>query len=73
MPPIQKVKKLLKNQEISPPEVFFIQDTGEAVEQALNYALETGLPILGAGSFYLAGEIKKQISSRWKAGVCPYC
>jgi len=42
------------------PEILFLPDTGEAIDKAVSLALETGLPILGTGSFYLAGEIRKR-------------
>ena len=42
-------------------ELFFIPDTKEAVDKALSIAMATGLPILGAGSFYLASEIRSFI------------
>ena len=45
------------------PAVLFIPDTTEAVNEAVRIALETGLPVLGTGSFYLAGEIRKTIES----------
>jgi dihydrofolate synthase/folylpolyglutamate synthase len=41
-----------------PPELLFLPKTEEALEKAVNMALENGLPILAAGSFYLAGEIR---------------
>ncbi|MCL2008440.1 MAG: Mur ligase family protein [Treponema sp.] len=53
----QEGRKLSK-----PPTIYCIPDTDEAVENAVNLALEHGLPILGAGSFYLAGEIRGKIA-----------
>jgi len=41
------------------PEVFFFPETREAIHHAVQMAIEHKLPILGTGSFYLAGEIKK--------------
>ncbi|MDR0315657.1 MAG: bifunctional folylpolyglutamate synthase/dihydrofolate synthase [Treponema sp.] len=38
--------------------IVFIKDTGEAIRQALDMARGQNLPLLGAGSFYLAAEIK---------------
>jgi dihydrofolate synthase/folylpolyglutamate synthase len=36
-----------------------IAETGAAVEAAVNLSKETGLPLLGTGSFYLAAELRK--------------
>ena len=36
---------------------------GEAVDKAVNMALEHGLPVFGTGSFYLAAEIRKRFLS----------
>jgi dihydrofolate synthase/folylpolyglutamate synthase len=44
-----------------PPELLFLPQTGEAIEKAVSTALKSGLPVLGTGSFYLAGEIRKAI------------
>ena len=44
------------------PEITFIPNTEEAIEVAIKTALENSLPILGTGSFYLAGEIRKKYS-----------
>jgi len=46
------------------PEILFVPDTNEAIDKAIRLALEKELPILGAGSFYLAGEIRKTIIYR---------
>jgi dihydrofolate synthase/folylpolyglutamate synthase len=40
------------------PEILFIPDTAEAIKTARDFALKRELPILGAGSFYLAAEIR---------------
>jgi dihydrofolate synthase/folylpolyglutamate synthase len=40
------------------PDVFLIPDTNEAIEKAVEAGRENGLPVLGTGSFYLAGEIR---------------
>ena len=40
------------------PDILFIPDTAEAVNEAVRIALEKELPILGTGSFYLAAEIR---------------
>jgi len=45
-----------------PQEILFVPKTGEALEKAVNLALGQGLPILGTGSFYLAGEIKQYLN-----------
>ena len=47
-----------------PPEVLFLPDTEEAIDKAVSLAMETGLPILGTGSFYLAGEIRKNYHTK---------
>jgi len=43
------------------PEIIFSPDTEEAVDLAIRLATKHGLPVLGTGSFYLAGEIR----ARW--------
>jgi len=48
----------------SPPEVIFIPDTAKALDMAVNLANESGFPILGTGSFYLAGELRNKLKSR---------
>ena len=45
---------------VKAPELLFIPQAEEALDRALCMALELGLPILGTGSFYLAGEIRKR-------------
>jgi dihydrofolate synthase/folylpolyglutamate synthase len=40
-----------------------IKNTQEAVKQAVEFALEKNLPVLGAGSFYLVSEIRKSYES----------
>ena len=47
-----------------PPEIVFLPDTEGAIDKAVSLALETGLPILGTGSFYLAGEIRKNYHTK---------
>jgi dihydrofolate synthase/folylpolyglutamate synthase len=47
----------------SPPELLFFPETGEAIDKAFNMAIEQGLPILGTGSFYLAGEIRSKLKA----------
>ncbi|GHU54602.1 bifunctional folylpolyglutamate synthase/dihydrofolate synthase [Spirochaetia bacterium] len=42
-------------------EVLLIPETETAIEKALELGKKQGLPILGAGSFYLAAEIRKAI------------
>jgi dihydrofolate synthase/folylpolyglutamate synthase len=41
------------------PEILFIPETQKALETALELAGDLHLPILGTGSFYLAGELRK--------------
>jgi len=45
------------------PEIIFIPDTNAAINKSINLALEKKLPVLGTGSFYLAGEIKAVCSA----------
>jgi dihydrofolate synthase/folylpolyglutamate synthase len=40
------------------PEVLLIEATGEAIRKSRELSRERELPALGAGSFYLAGEIR---------------
>jgi dihydrofolate synthase/folylpolyglutamate synthase len=54
----EQARKNTPQKSDSPPSIFFIPDTAEAIDRALNMALEHGLPVLGTGSFYLAGEIR---------------
>jgi dihydrofolate synthase / folylpolyglutamate synthase len=39
--------------------IALVKDTQEAVNQAISFAREKNLPVLGTGSFYLAAEIRK--------------
>jgi dihydrofolate synthase/folylpolyglutamate synthase len=41
--------------------ILLIEHTAEAVQQALTLGRELKLPVLGTGSFYLAGEIRSRI------------
>ena len=43
--------------------ILFTPDTASAIEKAIKLAEEFKLPILGTGSFYLAAEIRNNISS----------
>ena len=43
------------------PVVLFVPDTEEAIDRAANLAFKYHFPILGTGSFYLAGEIKSRL------------
>ena len=43
------------------PEVLFIPDTAQAVDNAVRLARQSGLAVLGTGSFYLAAEIRGRI------------
>ena len=47
----------------SPTEIYFLPETAEAADRALDMAGKEKLPILAAGSFYLAAEIRKRILS----------
>jgi dihydrofolate synthase/folylpolyglutamate synthase len=39
-------------------ELLFMPETARAIDYALEQGLATGLPVLGTGSFYLAGDIR---------------
>jgi dihydrofolate synthase/folylpolyglutamate synthase len=39
-------------------ELLFMPETAQAIDYVLEEGLKTGLPVLGAGSFYLAGNIR---------------
>jgi dihydrofolate synthase/folylpolyglutamate synthase len=41
-------------------ELRFMPETARAIDYALEEGLRTGLPVLGAGSFYLAGGIRER-------------
>jgi dihydrofolate synthase/folylpolyglutamate synthase len=41
-------------------ELLFIPETAKAIDYALEEGLKTGLPVLGTGSFYLAGDIRER-------------
>jgi dihydrofolate synthase/folylpolyglutamate synthase len=47
----------------SPAELFYIADTGAAIEKALALGLEKKMPVLGTGSFYLVADVRTAISS----------
>jgi dihydrofolate synthase/folylpolyglutamate synthase len=42
-------------------EILLIKETGPGIEKALALGRELGLPVLGAGSFYLAAEIRQYL------------
>ena len=42
------------------PEIIFLPGTDEAIDLAIHLAAKHGLPVLGTGSFYLAGEIRSK-------------
>jgi dihydrofolate synthase / folylpolyglutamate synthase len=44
------------------PEIIFLPNTEEAIDLAIQLALKHGLPALGTGSFYLAGEIRGKVN-----------
>jgi dihydrofolate synthase/folylpolyglutamate synthase len=43
-----------------PADLFFMPETAKAIDYALEESHRTGLPVLGTGSFYLAGDIRKR-------------
>ena len=49
---------VLTGQGLDPDRVTLVRETGEAVRQALECGRQQGLPVLGAGSFYLAAEVR---------------
>ena len=51
------------------PNIHFIPETEKAIDMAINLAIKNNLPILGAGSFYLAGEIRKKLNSKLSISV----
>jgi len=40
-------------------DIIYVPETEEAIDRAVSLALESSLPVLGTGSFYLAAEIRK--------------
>jgi len=42
-------------------ELIYLPDTPRAIETVLKLRGETGLPVLGTGSFYLAAEIRNRL------------
>jgi dihydrofolate synthase/folylpolyglutamate synthase len=49
-----------KAQGAAVPELLFIPETAKAIDYCLNESRNAGLPVLGAGSFYLAAEIRER-------------
>jgi len=47
------------SQTPEPPQILFVPETEKALNTALELGREFNLPILGTGSFYLAGELRK--------------
>jgi len=43
------------------PDILFIPETQEAIDRAIELALEYKAPVLGTGSFYLSGEIRSRL------------
>ncbi|MDR0643765.1 MAG: tetrahydrofolate synthase [Treponema sp.] len=50
-------------ESIAPGKVSLIKDTAKAIDETLAIAQEKSLPVLAAGSFYLAGEVIKRLST----------
>jgi dihydrofolate synthase/folylpolyglutamate synthase len=46
------------------PQMLFVPETALAIEKALTFGKEQGIPLLGTGSFYLAAEIRNRVSRR---------
>lgn len=57
----QDVYKTFKEKARADTELLLIPETEQAIERALKLGQERGLPILGAGSFYLAAEIRRRL------------
>ena len=53
------------------PDIILLPDTDEAVDLAIQSAVEHGLPALGTGSFYLAGEIRSRVERKGDAPALP--
>jgi dihydrofolate synthase/folylpolyglutamate synthase len=51
------------------PEITFLTQTEEAVDSAIRLAVKDGLPVLGTGSFYLAGEIRGKVHESYFSGM----
>jgi dihydrofolate synthase/folylpolyglutamate synthase len=49
-----------KNEGSSGPAIIFLPETEDAISKALDLGMTAGKPILGAGSFYLAAEIRRR-------------
>jgi dihydrofolate synthase/folylpolyglutamate synthase len=49
-----------KNESSFEPDILFYPETEEAISKALDLGRTVGKPILGAGSFYLAAEIRRR-------------
>jgi dihydrofolate synthase/folylpolyglutamate synthase len=57
----EAVYRIFRERAGANTEVLLMPETGEGIEKALELGRERGLPILGAGSFYLAAEIRKAL------------
>jgi dihydrofolate synthase/folylpolyglutamate synthase len=55
------VREAEKNK--NPPELIYLPQTEEAIDKAIGLASGLGVPVLGTGSFYLAGEIRSRVIS----------
>jgi dihydrofolate synthase/folylpolyglutamate synthase len=56
-----EVYAVFKSKARKGTEILLIRETGAGIEKALALGRELGLPILGAGSFYLAAEIRQYL------------
>ncbi|MDR0411536.1 MAG: tetrahydrofolate synthase [Treponema sp.] len=57
----EKVFEVFKS--INPEKVLLIKNTAVAIDKTLAIAYEKSLPVLATGSFYLAGEVIRRLSS----------
>jgi dihydrofolate synthase/folylpolyglutamate synthase len=57
----EDVYNIFKEKAGANTELLLIPETEQAIEKALMLGKERGLPILGAGSFYLAAEIRRAL------------
>jgi dihydrofolate synthase/folylpolyglutamate synthase len=54
-------REALEQRTGKPPALACIKNTQEALQKALDCGRKQGLPVLGAGSFYLASEIRRML------------
>jgi dihydrofolate synthase/folylpolyglutamate synthase len=57
----EEVYRVFQGENSLGAELVYLPDTLRAIEAALKLRAETGLPVLGTGSFYLAAEIRNRL------------